>query len=717
MRTGFSVALLMATAICAMAQAQNADTGAGTTSIGQANSVSSVVVLEQKSVRRGEILTARIPTAAESQNVQVQLLGTEVRSVNPSWQGGVLTVPVPEDLALGRYHLGIHIDGKSYPSSKFPVLAWDVEPTLDRVQALERDRTEGKVSLRLFGNGFSTQVGQHPGDINLLIDGSQQKVEWNANGSADEARAACAGDKVLRGAVVSPFEIYLCNVAVAHDGKLPVNLVQGTRLASQEAVITNWDAWKVRLTAFVVAAFLVGLVYLLVSFKGDHIIRGTRYRFRAMFLDKQTNTYSLSVAQFHLWTASALFGYTYFALAKMLVQRGDIPEVSGGLPAIIAPGLAAVTAVGSQLISSVNSKGSGDEIPSPSDLVTTGGAVAPDRVQMLVWTLIGVGVFLVAVLREQPATMQDLPTIPQSLMALMGLSSVGYLGAKFARKPGPNILELSVIPTAPENAVVGSAPVPTAELAQPSAVAAQALQSVKAVAAGMSESSAPIAVREAATAVAALETALSAVTSIPKSGAADALQKLARCKDAAHHAATNAAAEFDRSSGTAGSEMARTSANIAQRAASAAEELAGSVGSLVATAEHAARQHAEENARSLRRIVEFRGENLSAEGVFRARVEGREYDLPFRMLEERENRRAPEIVVADDQSGNAKFARTLRLTILPANLELADRKTYDAVFGCANGETRKEITFMIFNPDGQKAMKTIALPPGEGQRA
>jgi hypothetical protein len=71
-----------------------------------------------------------------------------------------------------------------------------------------------------------------------------------------------------------------------------------------------------------------------------------------------------------------------------------------------------------------------------SYLVTRGGAIAPDRVQMLVWTFVGVFVFLVGVLVQDPASIKELPLLPNWLMALMGLNSLGYLGGKFVANPG-----------------------------------------------------------------------------------------------------------------------------------------------------------------------------------------------------------------------------------------------------------------------------------------
>src|SRR6185295_7059095 len=43
---------------------------------------------------------------------------------------------------------------------------------------------------------------------------------------------------------------------------------------------------------------------------------------------------------------------------------------------------------------------------------------------------------------REPGTVQDLPRVPDGFLALMGVSSAGYLGGKLARKPGPIIDEI-----------------------------------------------------------------------------------------------------------------------------------------------------------------------------------------------------------------------------------------------------------------------------------
>src|SRR6185369_2485112 len=331
--------------------------------------------------------------------------------------------------------------------------------------------------------------------------------------------------------------------------------------------------------AVVVAIFLIGLVYFLLSFKGAHIVRDRSYRLKAMFLDKQTNTYSLSILQFHLWMAATLFGYTFYALSKLFVQRGNvIADVPDGLPGIVGIGIGAGTAVAAQLIQGVNAKGAGEEAPSPSDLVTSGGAVAPDRVQMLVWTFIGVGMFIAAVWVQEPATIRGLPQIPLTLMQLMGLSSLGYLGGKFARKPGPNILELSIIPATALPAGGSLTTVAPVDVTGPKSQAAQTLDALKKISAGLTETSAPAAVREAISAVAALESAVAAAAG---AGGPAGMPKLIELTDSAHNAAVNAAAEFERVNGAAGSEIARVSANVAQRAATAVQDLSEGLSALV----------------------------------------------------------------------------------------------------------------------------------------
>jgi hypothetical protein len=84
-------------------------------------------------------------------------------------------------------------------------------------------------------------------------------------------------------------------------------------------------------------------------------------------------------------------------------------------------------------------KGAGSVQPSFADFITTGGIVAPERLQFLVWTILGVFTFLFLIISSDPASITALPDIPDKFLQLMGISSTGYLGGRLARKAGPVI--------------------------------------------------------------------------------------------------------------------------------------------------------------------------------------------------------------------------------------------------------------------------------------
>jgi hypothetical protein len=133
-------------------------------------------------------------------------------------------------------------------------------------------------------------------------------------------------------------------------------------------------------------------------------------------------------------------------LSRSLVQGQlefiDIPQ---GLPGIVL--ISATTTVVSEGITTTKgSKGGGNIKPEFSNLITTGGLIAPERFQFLVWTILGVLAYLFVVLWQSPEQIKDLPQIPSGFLQLMGISSAGYLGGKLARKPGPfiNSIESSI---------------------------------------------------------------------------------------------------------------------------------------------------------------------------------------------------------------------------------------------------------------------------------
>jgi hypothetical protein len=164
----------------------------------------------------------------------------------------------------------------------------------------------------------------------------------------------------------------------------------------------------------------------------------------ALFLDRETATYSLSKFQFYIWTAASVMAYFYLAASRAYVQGvWTFIAIPDNLPGIVfisaTTGALAVVATNSR-----GPKGAGDMHPSLADFVSSGGVVAVERVQFFIWTIIGALVFLWLSLVQTPVDILELPKIPESFLQLMGISSLGYLSGKFARKAGPIINDVSV---------------------------------------------------------------------------------------------------------------------------------------------------------------------------------------------------------------------------------------------------------------------------------
>lgn len=201
----------------------------------------------------------------------------------------------------------------------------------------------------------------------------------------------------------------------------------------------------------------------------------------SLFLDRETNSYSLSKFQVVAWTAVTVYSYVYLFLCRTLIQ-GDFrfPDVSQNLPQLFFVS-AGTTVAAAAITASVGSKGAGPIQPSAADFISTGGLVAGDRFQFFTWTIVGCIGYLYLVIRMNPETPNiSLPDIPQNFLYLMGVSSAGYLGGKIVRKPGPVIKVLSVAKVTPPSGAAPAAPpappTPNAPSGAPAAAVADGFQ-------------------------------------------------------------------------------------------------------------------------------------------------------------------------------------------------------------------------------------------------
>lgn len=549
------------------------------------------------------------------------------------------------------------------------------------------------VDLALRGSGFSTDPAKR---VTIIVNGHSVPVIWDDclggefKNKSDPVKSAA---ELTHGQVVSPDHIELCRVAV-EGSPFTVAVQQDDGETSAVEYRIYSPTWPVAVAAAAIALVLALLVLMLVKiFKRNQ--KETKYNvLKILFLDNETDTYSLSKFQFYLWTAASIFGYAYLAISKMIVQGGQWPDIPETLPAIIAVG--AGTAIGAQFVTNVRGpKGAGAEEPSLGDLVTSGGVAAPERVQMLVWTIIGVVGFCLAVVKHRPGLIQELDGVPTGLMYMMGLSSAGYLGGKLARKPGPIINELSITPAESDEDVAGEAARPPASVPIVSLPIAQAKSAQAALATPSTANGLK--------AVQALTKAISAAEAIKTvADGTSAVAVIAQLRDDAAAAADLAAREFAVAPPT--DDAARVSAEAAQQAAAAVHDLADKVTEALGNAAVPA-------APKFTRVIELRGRNLSKQALFE--IDGAE--LPFRMLRrDAEGHQLPEVVVRESDDPTVTLGQVLRLSIDPDTLEDPDLKRYKKWFG-QSSTVRK--TFSLISPDGQRADLSFTIPPATAQSA
>jgi hypothetical protein len=194
---------------------------------------------------------------------------------------------------------------------------------------------------------------------------------------------------------------------------------------------------------FIVAYILYRLVTK--GIKGE-IVNGVQLTpWSSLFLDRETNSYSLSKFQVIAWTAVTVYSYVYIFLCRTLIQGNfKFPDVPQNLPQLFFVS-AGTTVAAAAITATVGSKGAGPIKPSAGDFISTGGLVAGDRFQFFTWTIVGCLGYLYLVIRMNPEMADiSLPNVPDNFLYLMGVSSAGYLGGKLVRKPGPVIKVLSV---------------------------------------------------------------------------------------------------------------------------------------------------------------------------------------------------------------------------------------------------------------------------------
>lgn len=147
---------------------------------------------------------------------------------------------------------------------------------------------------------------------------------------------------------------------------------------------------------------------------------------------------STSKLQWFLWTIIALFSYTVIYAARIsLGITSPITDIPSSL--LIAMGFSVTTMAAAKGITA-SYVTSGQIVKAPAKRPPRGpGAIFTDddgdpdlsKVQMMAWTFIGIGVYLIRVAQQVSSPdVPELPDIDVALMVLMGLGQGAYLGKK-----------------------------------------------------------------------------------------------------------------------------------------------------------------------------------------------------------------------------------------------------------------------------------------------
>jgi len=351
------------------------------------------------------------------------------------------TLTLPDNLAPGRYYVKVTYNGVTEQApGELRVEANAVK--LDAAHPTTAYKNEkGGFDFDVIGQNFNARF---PQDNKIYISGRGQIIkEWFAD------KQQCDASTNLPCLWVESSETLhvVGYTAEPYQGPLTFSVrVGGSQSAEKRLTLSRMSETGVLLWSIGVFIVLAYVIYRLVSAgMRDNVIDGKRYSpFWSFFIDRQTNSYSLSKFQFLLFASVFVFGYLYVFLCRWLVQwHFVLPDVPSSFTGILAIS-AGTTLASAGATAARGSKGSGPMGPSAADFVCSGGQVIPERFQFFVWTLVACLGFVALLVSQDPATIEGFPQFPQGLLYVMGVSAGGYLGGKLARPAGPVIRNIGL---------------------------------------------------------------------------------------------------------------------------------------------------------------------------------------------------------------------------------------------------------------------------------
>jgi hypothetical protein len=206
--------------------------------------------------------------------------------------------------------------------------------------------------------------------------------------------------------------------------KIKMRMYVNGRPTDLRTITILHDNWSYKILSFTIFMSVLGWIFIAFVLKRIDF-------FTYILLDRTTNSYSLSKLQALLWTMVLIASYFYVAISSGLILRsGEMPDFNPsllGLMGISYSGLLSASFIGRKNPNNSNK----DKPPSITDLITTNSEVDMGKLQLLVFTLVTVVVYIYNL--YQSNILNGLPDIPPSLHGLLFTSQTGYITGKLLK--------------------------------------------------------------------------------------------------------------------------------------------------------------------------------------------------------------------------------------------------------------------------------------------
>lgn len=167
---------------------------------------------------------------------------------------------------------------------------------------------------------------------------------------------------------------------------------------------------------------------------------------RYLVIDQTTNRLSLAKCQALAWTIVLVISYSYYVLMTyMILDKSVIPDFDASLLVLMGITTSGLLIARSQDKTKQNKAAEAGKLdvaknPSLWDLVMEGGSINLASLQLVMFTIVGIGIYIVYM--TSPNLVETgLPTMPDTLLALMGISQGGYVTGKAVEGSGDSATE------------------------------------------------------------------------------------------------------------------------------------------------------------------------------------------------------------------------------------------------------------------------------------